>query len=543
MIAERLARWVAGGTILFAFAFVYRRGADQNWDLLNYHYYSGYALLHGRFATDIAAAGLASFLNPFTNVLAYLALSRLPFPANAWVLLVVQLLSVPLLVLIGRELDPRRTGSLAGVFALLLSMLAPLWWSELGTSFYDATLAPVVLMALWFNLRGIARASASQSARTPMMLSGVAIGLATGLKLTNAVYAIGLLLMFIPLVRRVAMARTLICGLAWTAGAAAGLAATAWWNVFLVRRWGSPLFPLYNALFRSPYFEPENFRDMRWQFRSVSEVVRFPLEAAFGTTKTSELWFADARLLIIAVLFGMLGLAAAVRRSRPAGESAGGDRVGIAGTAFLWFLGSSLLIWMQVFAYQRYLIPLELLFGFGIWLLARRLLRTATAVTGLLALGIILSFATLSVPDWGHRRSPGQRGNHFGLELPSELVSQPADYLVAGMPLTYVFPFMHADSRFFRVDFRPSMDALIRDALAQSRVRPVRVLSHEATSAADNGYWARLGFVQGATPWSCWRFRSDVDRYVVCEVRTAPRASNADLLLRAVTVPGPTGAP
>src|SRR5262245_48237603 len=131
--------------IVFAFIFVYRRGADLNWDLLHYHYYAGHALLHGRFTSDIAAAGLQSFLNPLPYVLPYTALSVLPFPANTWVLLAVQLLSLPLLVLIGRELDSCGTGSMAGAFALFLTVLAPLWWSELGTSFFDATLAPVVL--------------------------------------------------------------------------------------------------------------------------------------------------------------------------------------------------------------------------------------------------------------------------------------------------------------------------------------------------------------------------------------------------------------
>src|SRR5262245_18527904 len=31
-------------------------GKEMNWDLLNYHFYNGYALLHGRFALDLAPA-------------------------------------------------------------------------------------------------------------------------------------------------------------------------------------------------------------------------------------------------------------------------------------------------------------------------------------------------------------------------------------------------------------------------------------------------------------------------------------------------------
>jgi hypothetical protein len=38
---------------LIAFVFVYNRGQDSNWDLLNYHFYNGYALLNGRFSIDV----------------------------------------------------------------------------------------------------------------------------------------------------------------------------------------------------------------------------------------------------------------------------------------------------------------------------------------------------------------------------------------------------------------------------------------------------------------------------------------------------------
>jgi hypothetical protein len=84
--------------VIFAFAFVYQRGQDINWDLQNYHYFVGYFLLHGRFIHDIAPTGLQSFINPTANILAYLPLAHLSFPASAWIILLVQLISLPILV-------------------------------------------------------------------------------------------------------------------------------------------------------------------------------------------------------------------------------------------------------------------------------------------------------------------------------------------------------------------------------------------------------------------------------------------------------------
>ena len=84
--------------------FVFLRGQDTNWDLLNYHHYSGYALLTGRYYQDIAAANMMTFFNPMINTWSYAANSYVPFPFNTWIILLPQLLGVPVLALIAREL-------------------------------------------------------------------------------------------------------------------------------------------------------------------------------------------------------------------------------------------------------------------------------------------------------------------------------------------------------------------------------------------------------------------------------------------------------
>ena len=524
MTTKYLPWGVIGGIGLFAMTFIYWRGPDQNWDLFNYHYYAGYALIYGRFSIDIAAASLQTFLNPLPNLLTFGVLSHFSFPFNAWIILGVQLLSLPLVLLIFQEMDHdffSDKANMSGILGLLLSILAPLWWSELGTSFFDATLTPVVYVGLLFGLRGIARATALQLPWSSLAIAGFAIGLAAGLKLTNAIFAVGLILAMIPLWSYSNIWRAVQYGIICTVGLAAGFAATSWWNVALARQWGSPFFPFYNALFQSPYFEPINFRDLRWKFHSFSEFFGFFKDAAFGTNKTSEFAFADVRLLIILLLFGTLTLAWVYRRilSKARRVHCPED---IVRKAFLWFFCASFALWALFFAYQRYMIPLELLAGIVIWVIGRELLRDGRAVSWLLAICITLSLMTISVPDWGHKKPPiSSLPNHFGLQLPSALVNQPADYLVTDVPNSYIFPFMHHDSRFLRVDFTPKIDGLIRQVLAQNTTRPVRVLSREATAATVLDKWARFGFLPGSRPWHCWYFRSDIDSYVVCEVGAA----------------------
>jgi hypothetical protein len=522
MRTKKLPWLIIGAAALFALTYVYWRGPDHNYDLLNYHYYAGYAFLHGRFFFDIAAAHLQSFLNPLPNVLAYTVLSFLPFPASAWTLAAVQLLSLPLLVLICQELDRdfgHDTPSIAALLALLLSLLAPLWWSELGTSFFESTLTPIVLLGLLFGLRGVAKAAKSLPAVGALVLAGFAIGLATGLKLTNAIFAVGLLAALMPLLLSLNIRLAIQYGLVCAGGLVAGFAATAWWNIHLARQWSSPLFPFYNALFQSPYFDSINFRDWRWEFRSVSDFLGFLSEATFGTSKTLEVRFADVRLLISVVLFGILMLAWAFRRF-PAYTRRLPCAEGIVSKALLGFFAVSFALWAFLFAYQRYLIPLELLLGIAIWIMAGQLFRRDSIVSGLLAIGVAISFITLSVPDWNYSKSVKEnRPNAFGLRLPSELVNQPANYLVTDAPISYIFPFMHHDSRFLRVDFSPRIDALIRHTLAQNENRPIRLMSREATVATAMDKWARFGFLPGNEPWYCWHFQSNIDSYVVCEVQ------------------------
>ena len=54
-----------------------KAGQDQNWDLLNYHLYNPYALLHGLEGKNIAPAQIQSFYNPILDVPTYLFIAHL----------------------------------------------------------------------------------------------------------------------------------------------------------------------------------------------------------------------------------------------------------------------------------------------------------------------------------------------------------------------------------------------------------------------------------------------------------------------------------
>ena len=50
----------------------YLLGQDQNWDLLNYHFYNAYALFHGRIFMDFAPAGIQTYSNPLLDTFSFI---------------------------------------------------------------------------------------------------------------------------------------------------------------------------------------------------------------------------------------------------------------------------------------------------------------------------------------------------------------------------------------------------------------------------------------------------------------------------------------
>src|SRR5207244_2236123 len=133
-------------------------------------------------------------------------------------------------------------------------------------------------------------------------------------------------------VTRVAFRPAVSYALSNLTGLAAGIALSGWWYYMVYRAYGSPVFPLYNAVFKSIYFEPTNFRDERYGFHSVGQAIDFIGTAATGTSKTSEIQFADARMLIC-VLLATSVLAGLRGASKPA--VVGGSH---APTVLLWFV-------------------------------------------------------------------------------------------------------------------------------------------------------------------------------------------------------------
>jgi hypothetical protein len=274
-------------------------GFDANYDQHNYHVLSGTRVLRGEWF-DPLDLGLASLNNPLVNVPYAFAVVHLPSRAVSLIFsLIAASVVFPLLAIV-RLLLPgnARTLSLQRAFALLISLSGPMWLSELGTSFADAVLLPFTTASLWLVLRG------RKVGNVANLIIGFALmGAVTGLKQTFAPFALALIIAAVTTEERkvgslistvLSSGLSTLVGFVITGGA---------WLLELWSRFRNPVFPYFNAFFRSPYFRRENWWDSRFDQRSIAKIVSLPFRLVIGRANVAEAPIRDPRWFLVIVAF------------------------------------------------------------------------------------------------------------------------------------------------------------------------------------------------------------------------------------------------
>ena len=458
-------------------------GQDLNFDLLNYHYYTGYAFLHGRTFHDIAPAGSQSFQPPLVHAFHYLGIAHLPPRVFGFLLGAVHGLNLPLVFGLGLLVLPRGAAPAAAValVAAVVGSLGPAAVSLLGTTFGDNLVSIPALAALLLLLR--APGGAAALAPRHALWVGVLAGTATGLKLTMAAYHAGLFAAAALFWwRSGALAKRLAL---LTAGSVLGFLPTAGvFDLELWRRFGNPLFPFANAIFRSEWQSLENFRDTRYLVHTPYDLVRPLVDTALGRSeRLMEIGMRDVRFLLLlaaAVACGALWVAARTGIGRAA--EPWGDRT----RAFLAWWAASYLAWALAFYTYRYAALLEFTAPLLLFALLARLLPWRRAlVAGAVAATLVV--ATTRVESWGRR---AWTTPWLGLPVPALGLAPDSLVLMVGQPSAFAIPSFRADARFvhltaverFRAPAR--WDALVRDVVAGHR-GPLLLLSNFEFSRAE----------------------------------------------------------
>jgi hypothetical protein len=429
------------GSLLAGALYSWLTGEDINWDWRNYHEYGAFALLNGRFDIDVEPGGLQTFLNPLAYLPAYLLRHHVGAPFWGILLGAVHGLNLALIYWFSRKLLGSAASGWTILASLIIAAFGPMTLSEVGTSFTDILTAMPVIAGVGLTLSE-SEEPASQQQGKRLVIAGLLLGAAAGLKLTNITFLIGagtsLLLVTRPLAAMARFGVGSILGMLATGGA---------WAWMLWQQFGSPVFPFYNTIFRSPEAPLAPIVDLRFLPHGLLDAAAYPFYWLVGDHRSSEWAFRDPRFAFICVL---LAVAVAARLLWKTQIFRQRDK------QFLLFFVLAYGIWLLSFAIHRYAIALELLAAPLIVLLLSRLIEALypdpirlqpSRIADIAAIITALAVAVWSQPsDWSRR----PWSDPYRPQLASSLL-RPATYLMLEKPLGYVVPLLSASSRVYQL--------------------------------------------------------------------------------------------
>jgi hypothetical protein len=497
------------------------RGQDFNWDQKNYHIGVPFLLAQGDFWRSIAPAGIQSYFNPYILELQYfwllhaspIGFSIIVAAAQSTAFMIAGLACVEVIRSTRVQIDLAEACILS-LIGFSLCLMAPVVLSESGTTFVDFVCAVPVVGAYTLLLSrhrvGLVRAAGA---------AGILLGLATVLKLTNGVFAIGAVGFSLAgpehLHRRLQLLAVL--------GASTLLAFFAIggsWQFALWEHFHNPIFPYYNNVFHSHDFGSATLRDERWLPLSVFDIWRYPLFWLLGgstsngqPSPSSELNFADARWTFL--IFGGTIFLAALALFRNWRK----QRLAEVGTGLLFAILISYLVWLAEFGYQRYLAPMDILCGAGVlflvmqipWQLERGLVLAAIAIT---------SFGVLTVPDWGHLP---WRSYWQAIDPTPNDVGGPSIIFLTDKPSSYIAASLRPEARYVGIsgdfDLNAQNDsALTRGLKSELADAPKTLLKEVDRGSVPDYASAMLATYDISVSTKCQKFEIADEAFRICDV-------------------------
>lgn len=444
---KREAYIVLGLALTFCIVYGLTEGQDVNWDLRNYHLYNVYALLHGRLDLDVAPAQLQTWTNPLGSLLAYFVVLHIKPIIGSVILSSLSALNIWMIYLIARNVFrplSAHNGYAARwlvILAIVPAALGPVFMSVIGTTFNDNFVAFCILTSLYFSLKLDLRTR-------NYVFAGAFLGLAAAIKLTAAIYIAGYAVAVI-LVNPKGFYRQALASMAGFLMAFMPLGGL--WMLYIYHRFGNPVFPLYNDIFRSPYFDPVAMKDNRYIFEGVEDFFEKPIELATGIHPGIETFMLDSRyLLFLVILLLCLPIlidALILRRKGYFSPAPVFERTSL--VFVLAFIVVNFAFWGVMFGIMRYAIALEQLVPLCIIMLFALMAAEWRRLVLLSIASSLVMSLSVNAGNWG-REPFGD--DWFRFKFP-EVVTQPNTLFVmlTGQGMSYLVPYLPQSDRFVRL--------------------------------------------------------------------------------------------
>jgi hypothetical protein len=428
------------GVPVLAGLFSVAMGRDANWDFLNYRWYTPFSLLHGKLLKDVLISGHATFFNPLLELPFYLLATHVPAIVAGFAVAALDgACFIPLFLMAERTLlvtDPRyRTG--AAFLIALTGLLGGGALGQIGVISWDMPLGILEFSSILVLLSDQQRSLSARpiSVVRPLLLAGCLAGAAAGLKLTAAVYPLGIVTALLFVSKGSLPMRALRCGL-FSAGTIAGLLVCGgYWMVRLYLAFGNPLMPFFNGVFQSPWSVPGSNRDTTFVPQSWDDILAFPFLFTANSRRVAEYYFRDSHM---ALAYGLIPLAAICLLLRREGSAL------IAAPAFK-FLSVAFLVsygaWLYLFAIYRYALPLEMLAPLIVVGAIGCLPLPRKATMALAAIVLLVSQATIHAGFNRREWTPEYVSATLPFSIPADALvlmpgSAPEGFIVTSLPPT-----------------------------------------------------------------------------------------------------------
>jgi Glycosyltransferase family 87 len=421
-------------------------GKEMAWDLLHYHFYAGFSALNDRFEQDYFAAGPIAYFNPYAYVPFYV-LVKLGLPALAVgsILAIVHSVVLWFTYELACRVSPsehRKERFFFGLCVTVLAFMNPVLLQQIGTSFSDVTTTVLVLGGWLLLVQAVLHPRAKL-----VIFAAMLLGIATALKPTNGLYALAacflVAFMPLPIVGRI---RALIYFGA--TGAASFVLTGLPWSLRLAQRFGNPMFPFLNSVFKSPEIPIGSVKHYRFIPDSLTDALLRPF-AMTGTDNmiAEELAAPDVRYALLLVVF-LISVIAWIWRSRrhaaippttAASKSVDRALMGLGfGFTFAWS------VWLDNSGNIRYFLPMASVAAvLAVALLFRLLVNHTLGRNGiLLALLVAQGTALVLGTEYRWNKAPWD-GHWFNVEVPEKLANQPNLYLSIGAQSnSFIVPYL-----------------------------------------------------------------------------------------------------
>jgi len=370
-------------------------GQDFSFDLRNYHLYNSYAMVNNRLLFDIDAITIQRYFNPLLDLPYYFFVKFL----NNYPRLVsfLQGTFLGMLLFFVYKIFLNITGNKENSRFITLLLLigagtGAITISELGTVFNDIQIGLLVIFALFLFILKLDLPK--KKIERGLLLPAIVLGISFGLKLTAGIYVIGMLFAILITTRLNLKALSItIIGLIIGFSISGG-----YWACILWEKFGNPIFPYYNTIFKSEYWLNGNLIDARFFPRDILQWLFYPFYwIKKNNGMVTERWFSDPR--VAGGIISMLIIIVYMFKHKVVRES---DRPARMKMSFLiTFQFFSYIAWILQFSIYRYAVLLEILSVLILFIAIDLTIEHSRIRNTILSIVLLCYIALTSYPDWG----------------------------------------------------------------------------------------------------------------------------------------------